>query len=159
MNQLIYVETSIPSFYFETRPEVQMQARREWTREWWELAKWQDVLFTSAVVVAELRETPDPQKQQQMLDLLVAVPRLPYSDEIDTIVEVYITHKLMPVDSGGDAHHLAMASFHRCDRLVTWNCKHIANPNKIEHIRMVNSALGIHTPQLLTPLEMLEATL
>jgi len=29
---------------------------------------------------------------------------------------------------------------------------------QIEHIRMVNSALGIHTPQLLTPLEMLEAS-
>jgi len=70
---------------------------------------------------------------------------------------VYLTHKLMPVDTGGDAHHLALASFPRCDRLVTWNCKHIANPNKIEHIRMVNNALGIHTPQLLTPLEILEA--
>ena len=74
MNQLIDVETSIPSFDFETRPGAQMQARREWTREWWELAKWRDVLFTSAVVVAELRETPDPQKQQQMLDLLAADP-------------------------------------------------------------------------------------
>jgi hypothetical protein len=47
MNQLIYVETSIPSFYFETRPGAQMQARREWTREWWELAKWQDALSAS----------------------------------------------------------------------------------------------------------------
>jgi len=156
MNQLTYVETSIPSFYFETRSGAQMQARREWTREWWDLAKWQDALFTSAVVVTELLETPDPQKQQQMLGLLASIPRLPYTDEIDTIAEVYLTHKLMPVDSGGDAHHLALASFHRCDRLVTWNCKHIANPNKIEHIRMVNSALGIHTPQLLTPLEILE---
>jgi hypothetical protein len=34
MNRLIEVETSIPSFYFETRSEAQMRARREWTREW-----------------------------------------------------------------------------------------------------------------------------
>jgi hypothetical protein len=38
MNLLIYVETSILSFYFDTRPSLQMQARREWTREWWDLA-------------------------------------------------------------------------------------------------------------------------
>jgi hypothetical protein len=47
MNEVIYVETSIPSFYFETRPGAPMQARREWTREWWELAKWQDELVSS----------------------------------------------------------------------------------------------------------------
>jgi hypothetical protein len=41
--------------------------------------------------------------------------------------------------------------------LATWNCKHIANPNKTDHIRMVNSALGLHTPQLVTPFELLEA--
>lgn len=157
MNQLIYVETSIPSFYFETRPEMEMQVRRQWTHEWWERAKWQDALFTSAVVITELMETPDAQKLQQMLDLLAPIPRLPYADEIDTIVEIYLSHKLMPVDSGGDAHHLALASFHRCDRLVTWNCKHIANPNKTDHIRMVNSSLGLHMPQLLTPFEILEA--
>ena len=30
-----YVETSIPSFYFETRTEPEMVARRTWTRAWW----------------------------------------------------------------------------------------------------------------------------
>lgn len=134
-----------------------MQARREWTQEWWEVAKWQDALFTSAVVITELLETQDLEKQRKMLDLLAPIPRLPYVDEIDGIVEIYLSHKLMPVDSGGDAHHHALASFHRCDRLVTWNCKHIANPNKVDHIRMINSSLGLHTPQLLTPLEILES--
>ena len=157
MNQLIYVETSIPSFYFETRPGAQMLARREWTCEWWERARVEDTLFTSAVTIAEVLETPDPEKQRQMIELLVPIPRLPYTDEIDTIVQVYLSHRLMPVDSGGDAHHLALASFHRCDRLVTWNCQHLANPNKTGHIRMVNGALGLHTPQLLTPLEILES--
>ncbi len=152
MNRLIYVETSIPSFYFEARPGAQMQARREWTREWWDLARWQDALFTSAVVITELRETPDPVKLQEMIELLAPLPRLPYTDEIDTIVEVYLSHKLMPADSGGDAHHLALASFHRCDGLVTWNCKHLANPNKADQIRLVNGSLGLHTPQLVTPL-------
>jgi len=49
---------SIPSFYFETRTGVQLQARRKWTREWWEVAKWSDALVTSPVVIAKLEETP-----------------------------------------------------------------------------------------------------
>ncbi len=42
MSQLIYIETSIPDFDFEMRPEAEIQARREWTREWWDVAqkKW-----------------------------------------------------------------------------------------------------------------------
>ena len=108
------------------------------------------------MVIAEVTETPDPAKRQEMLDLLDPLPLLPYAAEIDTIVRVYISHKLMPEESGGDAHHLALASFHRCDTLVTWNCKHIANPNKTNHIRLINNSLGLHTPELLTPFELLE---
>ena len=156
MNQLIYVETSIPSFYFETRPGAKVQAQREWTREWWETARWQDAVFTSSVVITELEATPDDQKRADMIGLLDPLPHLPYTDEIDAIVAVYFSNKVMPLESGGDAHHLALASFHRCDILATWNCKHIANPNKIAHIRLINTSLGLATPQLLTPFELLE---
>ena len=31
-----YIETSIPSFYYEVRTEPTMAARREWTRNWWD---------------------------------------------------------------------------------------------------------------------------
>lgn len=32
---LVYVETSIPSFYHELRTTPDVVARREWTRQWW----------------------------------------------------------------------------------------------------------------------------
>jgi hypothetical protein len=108
-------------------------------------------------VIDELQDTPEGEKKRLMFDLLDPLPRLDYVDEIDSIVAVYFANKLMPIDSGGDAHHLALASFHRCDILATWNCKHIANPNKADHIRMVNGSLGLHTPTLTTPFELLEA--
>ncbi len=57
MNRLIYIETSIPSFCFETRTGVQLEARREWTKEWWEVAKWSDALVTSPIVIAELENS------------------------------------------------------------------------------------------------------
>ena len=58
----------------------------------------------------------------------------------------------MPADPGGDALHLALASYHKCDFLVTWNCQHLANANKFGHIRRVNAMLGLFVPALVTPL-------
>jgi hypothetical protein len=40
--------------------------------------------------------------------------------------------------------------------LVTWTCKHLANANKTDHIRRVNALLGLRTPLLVTPLQLLE---
>ena len=66
-----------------------------------------------------------------------------------------LAHRLMPKDPAGDALHLALASHHRCDFLVTWNCRHLANANKFDHIRRVNGLLGLFVPSLVTPLELL----
>lgn len=63
----------------------------------------------------------------------------------------------MPKDPKGDALHLALASYHRCQFLLTWNCAHLANANKQEHIRHVNALLGLHVPVLTTPLELTRA--
>ena len=41
---------------------------------------------------------------------------------------------------------------------MTWNCRHIANANKFGHIRRINTMLGLFTPALVTPLELLETS-
>jgi hypothetical protein len=130
MNQLIFVETSIPSFYFETRPEPKNQARRIWTREWWELAKRQDELVSSLWVIRELEETPEP-KRAECLGLMDDIRLLQTTPEIDALVD-YIENKVMPADADGDARHLAVATFWKCDILASCNCKHIANASKTD---------------------------
>ena len=61
----------------------------------------------------------------------------------------------MPDDPVGDALHLALASYYKCDFLLTWNCRHLANANKFDHIRRINTLLGLFVPALVTPLELL----
>jgi hypothetical protein len=58
----------------------------------------------------------------------------------------------MPKVAEGDALHLAYASFYKIDFLLTWNCKHLANANKYQHIRIINTRLQLHTPEIVTPL-------
>lgn len=156
MNQFIYVETSIPSFYFESRIGVaENLARRNWTRLWWEDARITETLVTSQAVIAELDETPEP-KRGQCLDLLKDLPLLEIEDEIEFLVRTYIENKVMPADVTGDALHLALATLHECDILVSWNCRHIANASKFDHVRKINGRLGYETPKLITPLELIK---
>ena len=61
----------------------------------------------------------------------------------------------MPNDPTGDALHLATASYHQIDILLTWNCKHIANMKKLDHIQRINTKLGLATPLLTTPLNLI----
>jgi len=77
------------------------------------------------------------------------------NDEIEEIAEIYIKNHLMPQEDIGDALHLAIASYHKCDFLLTWNCRHLANANKFRHTKRINEKLDLFTPALVTPLELL----
>ncbi|HZF11721.1 MAG TPA: type II toxin-antitoxin system VapC family toxin [Thermoanaerobaculia bacterium] len=150
----MYVETTIPSFYHEARTSPDSVARRDWTRQWWKEALDLYQLVTSTAVLDELAGG-SAERGALRLDLVRALPILPIDPAIIEIVEAYIRYKLMPTDPGGDAMHLALASYHKCDFLVTWNCRHLANANKFGHIRRVNTMLGLFVPALVTPLELL----
>ena len=154
MRAKVYVETTIPSFYHETRLEPDMVARRLWTRQWWESASDNYELLTSIAMLEELVQG-DYSSRNSALEMMSHLPLVEIEPQIAEIVQAYIRYKVMPNDPAGDALHLALASFHKCDFLLTWNCNHLANANKFGHIRQVNALLGLYVPALVTPLELL----
>ncbi len=154
MMKTVYVETSIPSFYYEVRNAPEMVVRREWTRDWWKSAQGRYDLVTSPAVIDEL-ERGDYPSRKECLELIDRLPLLAIESAVTDIVDTYIMRRVMPANPVGDALHLALASFHRCDFLVTWNCRHLANANKFGHIRRVNTLLGLYVPIIVTPLELL----
>ena len=158
MKPSVYIETSIPSFYYEVRTEPDNVARREWTRLWWNEHLADYDAYTSEAVIEELEEGSFPGKADA-LKLIESLPLLDINEPIADIVANYISHHVMPNDPAGDALHLAVASFHKCDFLVTWNCCHLANANKFGHIRRINTLLGLYVPALVTPLELLGESL
>lgn len=153
MKKRVYIETTIPSFYYENRKEHDMIARRDWTRYWWDIQKDYYELVTSVAVIEELDRSEFPSKKKA-LRLIDRLSLLPIVDELEEIVDVYLSNYVMPTDSKGDALHLALASYHHCHFLLTWNCSHLANANKFEHIRHINTTLGLFVPILTTPVEL-----
>lgn len=151
MKQLVYIETSIPSFYYEDRTDEVAVTLKTWRQRWWDHSRHSYRLVTSQAVLDELNNGDYP-KKENCIALLDDLPLLAIEPEIADIVENYIRHKLMPNDLGGDALHLALASYYKCDILLTWNCSHLANANKFNHIRRINTLQGLFVP---TPFELL----
>lgn len=154
MKPKIYIETSIPSFYYQVRTEPEMVARQQWTRQWWDNCRDRYLLVTSVAVLDELGRGDYPNKED-IVALVSDLSLVSVELAIAEIIHAYIRHKVMPNDPVGDALHLALASYHKCDFLLTWNCNHLANANKFDHIRRVNVMLGLYVPSLVTPLELL----
>lgn len=152
MRHSVYIDTTIPSYYIDERPQLRLHIDR--TRQWWDDERHLYDVYTSEFVMAELEEGNFPGKARAIA-LIHEIPRLKPSSEIQDIVEIYVANHLVPTVDLRDGFHLAFACFYKMDYLLTWNCAHLANIHKQEHIRIINMRLALHTPAIITPLEFL----
>ena len=56
---------------------------------------------------------------------------------MDNLVEKLLDSGAVPPNARPDAQHIAIATGHDVDYLVSWNHKHIVNAYKREHINQV----------------------
>ncbi len=150
----VFIETTIPSYYYETRSDRRSVDWRAQTRLWWDSFRSRYDLVSSPLVVAEFERAPKS-KSSRTRSFFSSIRLLEPGPRIGEITRYYIEHKAMPVDATGDAAHLAIASIHACDFLLTWNCRHLANANKQEQLRVLNNRLGLKTPIISTPFELI----
>ena len=45
----------------------------------------------------------------------------------------------------------SVATVHRMEYVLTWNVRHLANANKLEHLRIICRRVGYLPPQMVTP--------
>ena len=150
-----YIETSIPSFYFTGRTDPLSISRQHWTRQWWSTIGGGFDLFSSPAVTVELNRGSLEHLKIQRIAILDNLEMLEINTDVLEIAKIYIERLLMPDDADGDALHLAIASYHNMDVLLTWNCKHLANPRKFGDIGKLNGELGLSVPLITTPLNYL----
>jgi len=91
------------------------------------------------------------EKALHMIAMLEGVPRLPPIGGLEETAEFYLEHRLMPRAAVPDAFHVALASLHGVDFVLTWNIAHLANANKARHLGVLNGRLGLPVPIITTP--------
>lgn len=151
----VYIETSIVS-YLTSRPsrDVRVAAWQEITTQWWEQERPKYELFTSELVIAEAGGG-DEDAAQKRLDRLKDVPALAIDDAAKRFAAHLIQDGGVPSEAQADALHIAIASIHGLDYLLTWNCRHIDNAATKPLIRSICAIVSYPCPEICTPLELL----
>lgn len=151
MKRTVYLDTTIPSYLFDERESLETYI--EVTKKWWEEESPRFDIWVSEETIAEL-SVGDYPRQAQILAFVAELSVLPPNEQVLEIAQIYLDNYAMPQGLKGDALHLAYATFYKFDFLLTWNCNHLANANKRQHIRVINARLNLSTPEIITPLEL-----
>ena len=151
MRRSVYLDSTIPSYLFDERESLKTYV--EVTKKWWEEERQHFDLWISEGTIAEVHRGEYPNKTK-IIECIAQLPVLLPDTSIIDIARVYLANYLMPRVLIGDALHLAYASYYKIDFLLTWNCNHLANANKKQHIRIINTRMNLFTPEIITPLEL-----
>jgi hypothetical protein len=156
MKETVYLETTVVSYY-TSRPsnDIIVLSRQRLTEQWWTDAFKRFDIFISEAVIEEAT-AGDPIASQKRLEALSTCSLLDIDDEVSKIYNVYLDRLEIPEKAFRDALHLAVATVHKMDFLVTWNCAHIANGETIKRLIAVNSELGLSIPVIVTPEELMK---
>ena len=76
--------------------------------------------------------------------------------EADILAQRLLDAGAVPRNSLTDAQHIAIATVHGVEYLVSWNHKHIVNEHKREHINYVCQAAGFQPITICTPIALME---
>jgi predicted nucleic acid-binding protein len=146
MKQSIYLETSVVGAYLDNGEPF----RRDLTMRWWEREMGEYRTVVSQLVARELARVPEPHRTAY-LKLVAPLEQVDLTEEAAILAEGYISRGIFHRKYIGDAVHVAVASFHKIDYLVTWNFGHLANVRRQARIRLFNTAAGFFVPQIVTP--------
>lgn len=152
----VYIETSIVS-YLTARPSPSLFTAgcQQITRDWWKDRRRDFDLFTSEIVLLEAR-SGDPDAVTRRLAILERVAELVLTDRAKELARAFVVERAVPRKAQADALHIAAAAVHNMDYLLTWNCRHINNPEIKPAIRTVCESMGVFCPEICTPLEIME---
>ena len=152
----VYIETTVVS-YLTARPsrDLIIAAHQQITLEWWENALPFLDPFVSIIVIEEVSRG-EPEAARARLEKVSTFPVLGVTEEVRELAELYFAQTQIPGKARADAYHLALASFHGMDFLVSWNFTHIVGATVRTVIQEINASRDIHTPFICTPEELME---
>lgn len=146
MKQSLYLETSVVGAYLDNGEPF----RRDLTIRWWEHEMSEYDTFSSILVERELERMAEPHRSGY-LNLVKRLKQLELSEEVAILADGYIDRGIFHRKYIADAIHVALASVHKIDYIVTWNFGHLANVRKQARLRLFNTSAGFFSPAIITP--------
>ncbi len=156
MNRTAYLETTVIGYLaMRSSRDVRVAANQLSTREWWDDHRPKFDLFVSQFVVDEC-DQGDPKAADERRFFLQNIPILDMNADVETLADVISNALQIPAKARIDAFHISIAAVHGIQFLLTWNCKHIANPENRPKIERACRDRGMEPPLICTPFDLLE---
>lgn len=155
MSETVYIETSILGYLTaRSTKDLILAANIEITRDWWEFRRNAFILYTSEAVLDEVAQG-DAEIAAQRLEILRDFPLLALNQAVQDLAAQFLARSSLPPKAKVDAIHIAAATIHGMDYLLTWNCKHIANAQIQGKLAEISLDFGYVLPILCTPNELM----
>lgn len=146
MKQTLYLETSVVGAYLDNGEPF----RRDLTIRWWEHELSEYEVYSSILVQREIERMDEPHRSGY-LNLIDPLEHLELTEEVAILADGYIDRGIFHRKYIADAIHVALASVHKIDYIVTWNFGHLANVRKQARLRLFNTSAGFFSPAIVTP--------
>ena len=155
MKAKVYIETTIVS-YLTARPnrDLVVAAHQQLTQEWWTNRRADFDLYASQLVIQE-SSAGDSEMAHLRLAALDETLLLDVNKDAVDLARTLVKRGPIPEKAAVDALHIAIATVHGMDYLLTWNCKHIANAEMQTAVAAICRASGYEPPVICTPEELL----
>lgn len=136
MKTKLYLDTSIPSAYYDTSKPV----RQLMTQKWFENDANTYDLYISTLAIKELKCIKNIEKLNRIMGLVTdyGLHILELTDEAIALGKEYISKGAIPESEPEDAYHIAIATINGIAALASWNFKHIVSINPIRKIHEIN---------------------
>jgi len=151
----IYLDTSVLNFFFEDMGLEKANSTKELFRE---IRNGKFNAYISELVLREIGRTQG-QKRERLLSLIntYKIPWLEVTPECIELTEKYMGRKLFPSKYRDDGLHIAIATVHQIDIVVSWNLRHMVKLRTRREVKVVNISEGYKEIEICTPMEVIES--
>ena len=151
--ETIYIETTIVSYLVANQSRNSLlAAHQQLTWQWWQDERRRYHCVTSREVLREA-SLGDAEMSRRRTEALAGLTVLAVDDSARELARAILAERLLPPAASSDAIHAIVAAQNRVNILLTWNCRHLANPHLLAKLRTFMATRGLVLPEICTPIE------
>jgi predicted nucleic acid-binding protein len=144
----IYIDTSVLGGYFDDEFNVDTKLLFD------EILRGEYKLVISDLTERELVNAPE-NVRTLLRDLKIDFEVIVVTPESIDLAMDYINEKVVGQTSMDDCIHIATATIHKLDLLISWNFKHIVNVIRIRGYNSINLRNGYSTLEIRSPKDLI----
>ena len=143
--QKIYLDTCVFGGYYDK--EFQKHTRTLFEK----IENGEFEVYWSEIIARELRKAPQNVQEVENRIPKECITNIRVNEEVKRLSNQYIGMGIVSQKSLDDTLHIALATVHNIDMLISWNFKHIVHADKMKRYNAVSVMCGYKAIEIISP--------